>query len=75
MKIVYIDNDTDDLLSNDNKNIIFFIPRKKEGRSFTFCFLYFTTTAVLGYIFTMFISSLIFTKEELINYTSKYKSI
>lgn len=71
MKIIYIDNDTNDLLSNDNKNIIFFIPKKKEERSFIFCFTFFFTTIVFGYIFTMFILSLIFTKEELINYRSK----
>lgn len=74
MKIIYIDNDTE-LLSNDNKNIIFFIPDKREKRSFISCFTFFFTAIVLSYIFTMFILSLIFTKEELINYTSKYKSI
>jgi len=74
MKIVYIDNDSE-LLSNDNKNIIFFIPEKREKRSFIFCFTFFFTSIVISYTLTMFISSLIFTKEELINYTSKYKSI
>jgi hypothetical protein len=74
MKIVYIDNDSE-LLSNDNKNIIFFIPEKREKRSFIFCFTFFFTSIVISYTLTMFISSLIFKKEELINYTSKYKSI
>jgi hypothetical protein len=74
MKIVYIDKDTE-LLSNDNKNIIFFIPEKREERSFISCFTFFFTSIVISYAFTIFILSLIFTKEELINYTSKYKSI
>jgi hypothetical protein len=74
MKIVYIDKDTE-LLLNDNKNIIFFIPENREERSFIFCFTFFFTSIVISYTLTMFISSLIFTKEELINYTTKYKSI
>lgn len=77
MKIIYIDNDNDndtELLSN-NKNIIFFIPDKREERSFISCFTFFFTSIVIGYIFTMFILSLIFTQEDLINYTNKYKSI
>jgi len=74
MKIVYIDKDTE-LLSNDNKNIIFFIPEKREERSFISCFTFFFTSIVISYSLTIFILSLIFTKEELINYTNKYKSI
>jgi hypothetical protein len=74
MKIIYIDKDTQ-LLSNDNKNVIFFIPEKREERSFISCFTFFFTSIVISYALTMFILSLIFTKEELINYTTKYKSI
>ena len=74
MKIIYIDKDTE-LLVNNNKNVIFFIPEKREERSFVSCFTFFFTSIVISYALTMFILSLIFTKEELINHTTKYKSI
>lgn len=73
MKIIYIDKDTE-LLVNNNKNVIFFIPEKREERSFISSFTFFFTSIVISYALTMFILSLIFTKEELINHT-KYKSI
>ena len=55
--------------------IIFFIREKRVKISSICCFLYFFTSIVIGYIFTMFILSLIFTEEELINYRNKYKII
>lgn len=70
MKIIYIDDDNN-LLSLDNKKIIFFIPEKREKRSLLFCFTFFFTSVVLGFTFTMFILNQLFTKEELMKYTIK----
>lgn len=55
--------------------IIFFIREKRMKISSIFCFIYFFTSIVIGYIFTMYILSLIFTEEELVNYRNKYKII
>lgn len=55
--------------------VIFFIREKRVKISNIFCFIYFFTSIVIGYIFTMFIVSLIFTEEQMINCRNKYKII